>query len=839
MAHRDGTYWASLSYFLLVLWQRTPIMRTSNFLRSVIRLLAIICIVTLPRQDVSASDMKTTGYREPDKKIVKILDTPNTPQMSVSPSGDIALLIEYTSMLTLENLAEPQAKLAGLRIMTRYNIQKRSYYVQNLKVLDLKTKAIKEIKLPENAKFGFPIWSPNGKLFAAALYKAGGSSVWLFDPAKGTGKQISPARLNSILYGPFWWSHDNKSIFVPLWHEKRGAPPVAPVIPETPEIQETSGTVAPVRTYQDLLQSSYDERLFEYYATSQLHKIDIRTGKCTKFGTAGLINHVSISPDQKYSVAKILEPPFSHAVPYNKFAHRLELWDSKGKLIKILAHIPVGENIPIEGVREGMRNIFWQKMRPSTLCWTEALDGGNPNNKAEFRDVLKALEPPFSDEPREIIKLPQRFEGFEHLDKQDLCLIWDYDRDTKWTQARVINMSQNNIASECKTLFGRNSRDNYNNPGEIIYYYNPKGETTAILENEEWIYLEGQGASPEGNRPFLRKFNINTGETKEIFRAGTDVYESFLDFADSDRKYIVTVREDKETSPNYFKRRVVRDRAKEPETLTEYEAPTKEFAKVRKELIKYKREDGVPLSGTLYYPIDYKPGKRYPAIIWAYPREYTDVATAGQVRSSSNRYTRIGGSSILFFLLRGYVVLYNAEIPVVGDPLTANDNYIQQITMGAEAAVNKLVELGVTERDTIGVAGHSYGAFMVANLLAHTDLFAAGIARSGAYNRTLTPFGFQGERRTYWEAKDIYTQMSPFAHADKIKTPILLIHGEDDPNSGTFPIQSERLYAAIKGHGGTARLVILPHESHGYEARESILHVLAEQFDWFDRFVKK
>ena len=262
------------------------------------------------------------------------------------------------------------------------------------------------------------------------------------------------------------------------------------------------------------------------------------------------------------------------------------------------------------------------------------------------------------------------------------------------------------------------------------------------------------------------------------------------------------------------------------------------MAEVKKELIKYERNDGVPLSGTLYYPLGYKPGKRYPTIVWAYPREYTSKEIAGQVRSTTNKYTRIGGSSILFFLLRGYAVLHNAEIPIVGDPLTANDTFIEQMTAGAEAAVNKLIEIGIAQRGKIAVAGHSYGAFMVANLLAHTDLFDAGIARSGAYNRTLTPFGFQGERRTFWQAQNIYNTMSPFSYADKIKTPILMIHGKDDPNAGTYPMQSERMFAAIKGHGGVARLVVLPHEGHGYEARESILHVLSEQFEWLDKHVK-
>lgn len=127
---------------------------------------------------------------------------------------------------------------------------------------------------------------------------------------------------------------------------------------------------------------------------------------------------------------------------------------------------------------------------------------------------------------------------------------------------------------------------------------------------------------------------------------------------------------------------------------------------------------------------------------------------------------------------------------------------------------------------------------MTANLLAHSDLFRAGIARSGAYNRTLTPFGFQSERRTFWEAPEMYAKVSPFWYADKIKEPILLIHGEADNNQGTFPIQSERMFAAIRGNGGTARLVMLPLEAHGYAAKESTEHTLFEMVQWFDKWVK-
>jgi dipeptidyl aminopeptidase/acylaminoacyl peptidase len=529
-----------------------------------------------------------------------------------------------------------------------------------------------------------------------------------------------------------------------------------------------------------------------------------------------------------------LTEPFSRVVPHYRFAHRLEIWDKKGNLAKLIAEVPVGDDIPIEGVRTGKRNLFWQRLKPATLCWFEALDGGDPNNEVDFRDMMKAQDAPFTKKEREIIKLPMRYAGMDFMDKQDMALIWDYDRDTKWLKSRLIDLGQTNIASVSKVIFSRNYFDQYKDEGDLVYYQREDGQSLAILEQDQWVYLEGRGASPEGYKPFLRRYNLLTGEKEEIFRSGLEAFESFVEFTSNQRKAFVTAKEDEENPRNFYLRKILNKKAQEPTELTNYPAPAPELNQVKKELIKYERNDGIPLSGTLYYPMNYEPGKKYPTIVWAYPREYTDAKTAGQIRSATNRYARISGTSILFFVLRGYAVLNSAEIPVVGDPLTANDTFVEQITAGAQAAVNKLVELGIADPEKIGIAGHSYGAFMVANLLAHTDLFAAGIARSGAYNRTLTPFGFQGERRTFWEAPDVYMKLSPFSHANKINEPIMLIHGADDPNSGTFPIQSKRLFGAIKGHGGISRLVVLPYEGHGYEARESILHVLAEMFEWFD-----
>jgi len=303
-----------------------------------------------------------------------------------------------------------------------------------------------------------------------------------------------------------------------------------------------------------------------------------------------------------------------------------------------------------------------------------------------------------------------------------------------------------------------------------------------------------------------------------------------------DAAQFITRRETPTDAPNYFIRSAGASADRKP--LTQFPDATPQLRGIKKQLVTYKRADGVQCSFTLYLPPNYKEGTRLPTVVWAYPLEFNDAGTAGQITGSTQRTTQIVGPSHLFFLLEGYAVLDNATMPVVGDPETVNNTYVEQIVMSAKAAIDKATEMGVTDPERVGVGGHSYGAFMTANLLAHSDLFRAGIARSGAYNRTLTPFGFQSERRTLWEAPDMYIRVSPFMVAQKINEPILMIHGEADDNTGTFPIQSERMYQALKGHGATVRLVMLPFEAHGYSGRESIDHVLYEMLSWFDKYVK-
>jgi dipeptidyl aminopeptidase/acylaminoacyl peptidase len=585
-------------------------------------------------------------------------------------------------------------------------------------------------------------------------------------------------------------------------------------------------------TFQDLLASPHDEDLFQYFATSQLARIDTQTGQIERIGPAALITRVDPSPDEKYLLVSTVRRPFSYRVPYQYFTRKTEVWDANGRLVATPAELPISDDIPRQGVPTGPRTAQWQPIHDARLIWAEALDGGDPRTKVSHRDKIMALNAPFNGSPTEVMKVQHRFAGLGWLRDRDRAQVSEFDRDRRWRTTALVDL--NKPEESRKVLFDLSINDAYKDPGIPLTVTRPDG-TRTILQDGDSIYLNGEGDSPEGSRPFLDRLDLETGEKVRLFHCAEKTFERVLGFVGDSRSRILISHETKAQPANYF---TVDLKSGERTKLTDFQDPAPQLTGLKKELIKYQRGDGVPLSGTLYLPPDYKEGTRLPLIVWAYPLEYSDSATAGQVRSSPYTFTRLVGPSQLFFVTQGYAVFDDATMPVVGDPETMNDTYVEQISAAARAAIDVLDKRGVIDPKRVGVGGHSYGAFMTANLLAHTDVFAAGIARSGAYNRSLTPFGFQTERRSYWEAVDLYTKMSPFTYANKINEPILLIHGEADNNSGTFPIQSERLFQAIKGNGGTARLVMLPHESHGYRARESVLHVLAEMFDWADRYVK-
>jgi len=789
--------------------------------------LAVLALALAPAPGLHAQE----PYKLPPKDVVAIVDAPPTPRVSLSPARDIAALIEYEAMPTIAYLSRPILRIAGIRITPFNNSRQVLSFNTGLSLQDIKTGHVRRVSLPDGSRFTSPSWAPDGRTIAFLRFGDAGVELWAVDVASGAAKALTGPVVNAVV-SAMAWMPDSKALLVTLVPEGRGPAPEAPRVPVGPNVQETSGTSAKVATFEDLLKTAFDETLFDYYATAQLALVDVAGGGPRKIGRPGIFSDVAVSPAMNYILVDRVKRPYSYSVPYPEFAHALEVWDTEGGVVNVLADLPPAESVPINGVPTGPRNADWIAGRPATLFWTEALDGGDPEKNVPFRDRIMTLAAPFSGTPAEVLKLAERAQGLSFFDAPGLALASEFNWKKRWRTTWLVDFDHPGAAP--RKFSDLSIQDQYNDPGYPVTTALKTGERVILYERGS-IYLSGNGASPKGDHPFLDRMDLKTMKKERLFQCLDPYYETFVAFDGASRGRIITSCESKTEPPNYYVHDI---KSRKRKALTGFKDPAPELTAVKKELVTYKRDDGVDLSGTLYLPADWKPGTRLPVVIWAYPLEYGDRGTAGQVRGSADRFTFYRGTSELFFVTQGYAVLDNATMPVIGDPKTVNDTFVQQIVDNARAAIRKLDEMGVGDPRRVGIGGHSYGAFMTVNLLAHCDLFAAGIARSGAYNRTLTPFGFQSERRTLWEATDTYIKMSPFMFADKIKTPLLLIHGEADNNSGTFPIQSERLFAALKGFGATARLVMLPYESHGYSARESVLDVLAEMLGWFDRYVK-
>ena len=677
-----------------------------------------------------------------------------------------------------------------------------------------------------------PAWAPDGTHFAFAMYHPTRIELWVADARTGGARVLDGVVLNGVYGRAFQWMPDSRSLLCGTVPSDSGPAPAAPTSPVGPNVQESDGKTAPVRTYQDLLRNAHDEALFEYYARSQLTIVNTDTGRTERLGHPELLGKVDPAPGGQLFLVTRIRKPYSRLLPASGFPTEIEVWNRDAKVVHKVATLPSHESVPIEGVPDGPRHVHWLPTTDATLVWVEALDGGDPKTKVPHRDRLRCWTSPFGGKPVEVLRLEHRFRELTCAEHESLAFVSDYDRDRRWQRTFLIRTDQSNTAP--RLVWERSVRDRYRDPGTPLMRALPNGEQV-MWQTGDWIYLDGSGASPQGDYPFLDRFNLATFQADRLFQSDRHSYESVVALMSADGAggiRFITQHEAPDSPPNYRLRTAA---SAEVVPLTRFPDPTPQLRKITKRLVTYPRADGVRLSFTLYLPPDYQPGKRLPTVLWAYPLEYNDPDTAGQVAGSTNRFTTLGGVSHLFFLLEGYAVLDGATMPIVGSPETMNDTFLEQIVASARAAIAKAVELGITDPNRVGVGGHSYGAFMTANLLAHSDLFRAGIARSGAYNRSLTPFGFQGERRTFWEAPEIYARLSPFTHAHRINEPLLLIHGERDDNSGTFPMQSERLFQAIKGNGGRVRYVTLPFEAHGYAARESIEHTLSEMIAWFHR----
>ena len=792
------------------------------------------------------------GYKQPPEPLLGTMRAPLSPALRLDPTGKTVLELQRTQYPPIARVAEPYLKLAGVRVEPRNHARhdmSNGYGIRTcldgLGLLDIASGKERKIDLPAGMCPAAPLWSPDGRRFAFNNTADDHVQLWVGDVASGTVRRIEGVRLNPVLGGEIQWLGAD-TLLVKAVPANLGPAPKKAAVPPGPETQESLGGKGESSTYEarDTLQGPEDEALFDYYATSQLATVDAASGKVAPVGGPAVYTDVDAAPDARHVRVETLKRPYSRATTYERFAHDVSVLDLADGSVRVLASLPVADRVPVHGVPTGPRDFSWRANRPATLVWAEALDGGDWKASVPARDKLLTLSAPFTAKPAEFAKVKQRYSGLSWFADGPRALLDEYDENRHWRTTTLIDADNPQAAT--RVLWDLSYDELYANPGSPLFRMLPDG-AWVLREDNGALFLNGQGASPKGDRPFLDRYDLATGKTTRLFRSGTAGIDTFAGFAGGDTSRLLVWSQSPSDPPNLFLRTLgdaLPDapvgeavRAHAATQVTRFPDPTPLVRKIGKKLVTYKRKDGVGLSFTLYTPPGYTPGTRVPAVLYAYPLDYTDASQAGQISGADEReFTRLSSWELL--ALAGYAIIDNAAFPIVGDPKTAYDTYIPQLVDDAQAAIDAAVATGVVDRERIGITGHSHGALMTANLLARSDLFRAGVATSGSYNKTLTPFGFQNERRSFWAAPQVYADASAFFHADKINEPLLIVHGKDDANPGTEPIQAPKLFQAIRGNGGTTRLVLLPFEPHWYTARESNEDVVAEMLEWFDRYVK-
>lgn len=816
-----------------------------------------VCLLTapaMPQPTAAAAPDATSGYNKPPQNILDVMLAPAPPMPIMSPTNDTILLLWWQQYPSISRVATPFLRLAGVRVEPKnhskhdtpggYGITQCASGFALVRVAD-GTQI--PVDLPAGMCPGEPTWSADGKRFAFANIAPDSVELWIGDGTSGKVTKVPGVRLNPMFGDEMQWMPDQKTLLVKAVPDGMGAPPAEPTAPAGPSIQESDGSKGQSSTYEnrDTLTNKHDEDVFDYYAASQLAFVDEGTGAVTPFGKPANYLYLSPAPNGVQILVTTIHKPYSYVTTYARFPREVEVWDVSNRAnvaVHSIASLPLADRVPVNGVPVGPREFAWRATDPATLVWAEALDGGDWNTTVPARDKVFLQKSPFTAPAAEIARTEQRYQGFEWSEKPDVALMYEYDHNRHWIRAFIVDVDQ--PGQKARLLWDLSSDEEYANPGRPVYRVLPNGEEV-IRQDGDAIFLSGEGSSPDGDRPFLDQLNLKTLKTERLFRSDKTAFERFVSFTGPDTRTLVTWHQTPADPPNAYKRTLGKSVgaalgkavfASTSVAITHMPDPTPEVRSIQKRLVKYKRADGLDLSFTLYTPPGYKEGTRVPTILYAYPLDYADPSKAGQVTGSQETFTRLRGYQLL--LLAGYAIIDDASFPIVGDPKKAYDSYLDQLVADAKAAVDEAVALGVADPNRIGVTGHSHGALMTVNLVAHSDLFRAGVATSGSYNKTLTPFGFQSEQRSVWQATEVYLKVSPFFSADKLKVPTLLMHGSEDANPGTTPLQSQKLYEAIRGNGGTVRLVMLPHEPHWYTALESNEQEVYEMLTWFDKYVK-
>ncbi|OYU84547.1 MAG: S9 family peptidase [Flavobacterium sp. BFFFF2] len=782
---------------------------------------------------------ETGGYQLPSAPILALADYQRPPLVQMDSKHVWLVSIYRDTYKSLEDLGQDQLRLAGLRLNASWHAPSGLSHYKSITYRKLSETVDHPIKgMPEPARIAYLDWSPDEQHLAFIQLKEEGSQLWVIDLALGEARHLSDLMPNACMGNPINWSADSQSILLRTVPQNNLPLKVGKSEPIAgPSISNSEGVPSQNRTYPDLLKNDTDSYNLEVLLNAEYWWVPLN-GKEQLLLGAQLALGESISPDGHFVMVTTVEKPYSYSVPLSRFPQRSIVYTAQGKAVKQVNHLPLNESIPkgFSATRKGKRTMGWRPDLPHSLWYVTALDEGDPAKQVTFRDQLCTWKAPFEDEPETLMKIHQRFAGVSWGDATH-AVVLDEWYDTRNSKTYLFNPSNPTI--DPVVVFDRNTQDSYNDPGSFETERNQFNRQTLAIENDH-LFLLGDGFTEKGQFPFVSTFHWNSHKINRLYTSNRpgkkEDIRSIIDF--KKRTALVSVESPTEY-PNYYFCSLSNGKL---QAITHFKNPFSALANVHKEVIHYQRKDGLDLTGTLYLPADYdlkNTTTKLPLLIWAYPQEFKDRKSASQNTKNPYEFTYPTYGSFIYWVTKGYAVLDDASFPIIGEGKTEpNDSFLPQLISNAEAAIAAVDQRGYIDPKRVAIGGHSYGAFMTANLLTHTKLFACGIARSGAYNRTLTPFGFQGEQRNYWDAPKLYNDMSPFMHADLMKTPMLLIHGIADNNPGTFTLQTERYFQALKNLGAPVRMVLLPKESHGYLAKENIFHVLWEQEQFLDKYLK-
>ena len=780
----------------------------------------------------------------------------------ISPGGNYFLIPSTTELSTAELMSQKIYRLAMLKVTpaTNRELDHSTYGIYALKIFSLKDKTSRQVKLPPDSFFSDMVWSPDGKKIAFLAHLPNGTQVWIADAETGTAEALSDAPVMATIAARpqsgrssatpsrmLQWTSDG-SLVTLLVPSNRGAEPVLNPVPAGPIVRHSLDKPTPTRTLPFLLRTPHDADLFRYYTTAQ--PAILARGRAPQIiGAPAMYLSISVSPDGKYLLTDRIIEPFSYLVGYDAFPHQYEVMDIAGNILATVSKAPAELALRRDGDAGGAdlpRDLAW---RPDgkglSFIMTEPRDkkAEGAQEASERQERIMLLELPFAmDRAKVLVSSARRISEVS------------YSRDGRYVFAtlaerpraggkRLQDIAAYDLTSEPPQAFvlakGIDPEDVVNLPGTLMTRTTGNGiGYAAVSADGQAGFLESPGHKADFKpRPFIDRVIIRTGEKRRVFEGSADMYERPLAALDGDLTHLIVSRESSRKAPDSY----LWTNEGFGENLTNNKDPYPDLTACKRIDFEFQRSDGVTVHGRISLPLNYKEGTRVPAVFWDYPREYgtSEEYARGAITSrNNNAYTPL---SFLrwsdLWLTQGYALVYT-DIPILGKATAYNDNYLTHLLDSVYGAIRKLDQMGLIDMDRLGHGGHSYGAFATANLLAHSPFFKAGIAGDGAYNRTLTPMTFQQERRYFWEATTTYLEMSPFFYADQINAPLLMYHGGDDDNSGTYLIQSERMMQALTGLGKKAVLYIYPFEAHSPRCKETYLDIWARWIDWFDKYVK-